>query len=53
MSPKHCLKLGRWQVLPHINKVKQCLTVFCPLKSVCLFSLFSHENKERPFIYFV
>ena len=23
MSPEHCLKLGRWQGPPHINKVKQ------------------------------
>ena len=23
-TPEHCLKLERWQGLPHINKVKQC-----------------------------
>ena len=38
--PKHRLKLERWQGPPHINKM--C----CSLRSICLFSLFSHKNKE-------
>ena len=51
-SPEYCLKLERWQGPPHMNKVKQH-KLCCPLRSVCLFSLFSHENKDSLNIEFV
>ena len=35
-SPEHCLRLERWQGLPHINKVKQYEIVL--LRSVCFYS---------------
>ena len=50
--PEHCLKLEGWQGLPHINTVK-LYKLSSPLKSVYLFSLFSHEIKERLIIQFV
>ena len=51
-SAEHSLKLERWQGPPHVHRVKQ-YTLCCPLRSVCVFSLFSHESKETLFIKFV
>ena len=41
--PEHCLKLERWQGLPHVNTVKQYY-LYCPWRSVSSFSLFNYEN---------
>ena len=38
--------LESWHGPPHTNKVKQ-YKLYCPLRSVCSFSLFSHENKKE------
>ena len=50
--PEDCLKLERWQGPPYINKVKE-YTLCCRLTSICLFSLFCHENKESLISLFV
>ena len=44
MSPEHCLKLERWQVPPHINKVMYESYETVKTKIVCLLSLFSHKT---------
>ena len=41
-----------WQGSPHVNNVKQHEVVLS-FKGSLLFSLFSRENKESPFIQFV
>ena len=46
--PELYSKLEVWQGPPNVNKIKQQLC--CPSRSVCLFRLFSRENKESLFI---
>ena len=49
-SPEHCLKLERWQGLPHITG----LTMFSfKVSFFFLFGLYSNESEDSLFIQFV
>ena len=49
--PRSCLKLNRWQGLPHINNVKQYETVLS-FKSA-LYIEFIQSGKQRKLVYLV
>ena len=47
-SPEHCLKLGRWQGLPHVNKLQRDEIVLSFKVSFSLINIYSPKLHSDP-----